>query len=421
MSELLRPITALLLSAAILLMGNGLLTVLVPIRADIDGFGDFNIGIIGAAYYCGLLVGCLLCPRVVASVGHVRSFAAFTAIFTLAPLVQAIFPVSVVWWGLRFLTGICFAGLTMVIESWLNGASSNATRGSVLSIYTVINLTVVAAGQMLISLGNPGDFQLFSLVAVLVSLAAVPVALSRAVAPRPPQIARLRLAWLYRISPVALGGCMVTGLTNGAFWSLGPVFAARAGLSSTSIALFISAGVIGGALIQWPAGYASDRIDRRRVILVGSVLAVAAGLLLFFSFGTPLPTMLLLGFLYGGAAIPIYAVSVAHANDFTDRDDAVDVSSGLLLSYSVGAVVGPLIASAAMSQWGASTLFLYTAVVHVLFTAFVALRIRERVAPPPAEREEFVALPRTSQAVFGLDPRMGEAEADAAAGPPKAG
>lgn len=412
MSELLRPITALLLSAAILLMGNGLLTILVPLRAELQVFLPLEIGVLGAAYYAGLFAGCILCPPAVARVGHVRSFTAFTALATIIPLLQAIFIEPIAWWFLRLLSGICFAGMTMVIESWLNGATDNRTRGSVFSFYTVLNLTVVAVGQMLIGVGDPKDFQLFSLVAILMSLAAVPVSLSRAVAPAPPERARLRLLWLYRLSPVAVAGCLVNGLTNGAFWSLAPVFATRAGLPSTAVAVFMSVAVIGGALVQWPAGYLSDRIDRRRVILgvtaasalAGALLAAGAG-----SWGTGV--IMALGFAYGGAAIPIYAISVAHANDFATREDSVDVSSGLLLTYAAGAVIGPLIASAGMNLWNAGMLFVFTAAIHSAFSLFVVLRIRAGRTAPAETRDEFVAVPRTTQAVFALDPRTPESEA----------
>lgn len=405
MSEIVRPITALLLSTAIVLMGNGLQTVLLPVRAESEAFTALQIGIMGMAYFGGLLAGCFVCPAAVARVGHVRAFTAFTAIATLSPLVHAIHPDPAAWWGLRFLTGVCFAGLIMVIESWLNGAATNKTRGMVLSIYTVINMTVVAAGQLMLILADPRDFQLFSLVAILISLAAVPVALSRAATPHVPRTARLRLGWLYRISPVGMAGCLVTGLANGAFWSMGPVFAARAGLSVTWIAFFMTAAVLGGALFQWPAGTISDRTDRRRVILVMAAVAVVSGILLSVTAGRSAGALLVLAGLYGGATMPIYAVSMAHANDFVEREDVVDVSSGLLLTYAAGAVAGPLIASVAMEALPTGGLFAYTAIVHAGFVGFVALRMRERAAPADEQRDDFVSVPRTTPAVFNLNPR----------------
>lgn len=406
MSEILRPITALLISAAVMLTGHGLLTLLVPIRAELESFSAIELGITGAVYYTGLLAGCFLCPLAVARVGHVRSFTAFTAVATIAPLLQAIIIAPLPWWGFRFLSGVCFAGMTMVIESWLNGAADNRNRGSIFSFYTVINLTVVAVGQMLIGVGRPSSFELFSLVAILMSLAAVPIALSRSMAPPPPETARLRLVWLYRLSPVAVAGCLANGMTNGAFWSLGPVFAARSGLSSTSIAIFMSMAVIGGAIVQWPAGYLSDRVDRRRVVFVAAAAAAAVGVLLAGGIGAIGSTVLLgLGFAYGGAAIPIYALSVAHANDHAARKDSIDVSSGLLLTYAVGAIVGPLVASAAMALWSAKALFVYTAAIHGLFALYAVVRMRGRAALPPDRRDDFVAVPRTTPAIFSLDPR----------------
>jgi MFS family permease len=197
-SSPLRPVNALLLGAAVLQMGNGLTVALLPLRADADHFTQLEIGVLGSAYFAGLMIGCLLGPAVVTRVGHIRSFATFTAIASLTPLLHAIFPSPPIWWLLRALTRTCFAGLFMVIESWLTGVASTQTRGRVLAIYTIINLMVVSLGIQLIQLGDPRSFELFSLIAILFSLAAVPVALQTSTAPEPPRRAKLRIAWLMR-------------------------------------------------------------------------------------------------------------------------------------------------------------------------------------------------------------------------------
>ncbi len=219
MTALLRPVTALLLSTAILLMGNGLNSVLLPIRALGDHFTRLEIGLVGSAYFAGLMLGCLVCPAIVARVGHIRAFAAFTAIVTITPLGHAIASEPAVWWALRALNGFCFAGLFMTIEGWLNAVSSVESRGRVFAAYTMINLTVVTAGMQLMNLGSPMSFELFSLVAMLYSLAAVPIALTRTSAPAPPRRARLRLLWLLGISPAAMLGSLFSGLANAAFWA----------------------------------------------------------------------------------------------------------------------------------------------------------------------------------------------------------
>ncbi|MCB1546405.1 MAG: MFS transporter, partial [Hyphomicrobiaceae bacterium] len=278
MSTPLQPVVALLVSAAVLLMGNGLLSVLLPVRAGLDAFSQLDIGIMGSAYFLGLVIGCLVSPGIIARVGHIRAFAAFAAVATVTPLCHAIFPLPPVWWLLRALTGLCFAGLFMGIESWLNAASDRENRGRVLAAYTMLNLTVTTVGMQLSGLFPARGFELFSLVAVLYSLAAVPVSLTRTVAPTPPRRSRLRLVWLIGVSPAAVLACLFTGMVNGAFWTLGPTYAHAAGLGFEEVALFLSAAVLGGALAQWPVGLSSDRLGRRPVAALVSAAAALAGL-----------------------------------------------------------------------------------------------------------------------------------------------
>lgn len=404
-SSLIRPVTALLLGAAILLMGNGLTVALLPLRADADNFTQFEIGVLGSAYFAGLMIGCLIGPAVMARVGHIRSFTAFTAIASLTPLLHAIFAVPSIWWLLRGLTGICFAGLFMVIESWLNAVASTETRGRVLAIYTIINLTVVSFGIQLIQLGDPRGFELFSLIAILFSLAAVPVALQTSAAPDAPRRARLRIAWLMSISPAAVLGCFVAGLTNGAFWAHAPIYALRGGLPVPEVGHFLALVVLGGAVTQWPIGYLSDKIDRRTVLAIVAALAAACGLGLYFArLGPPL-AIFAFGAGYGSMAYPLHAVCVAHANDLVHRKRAVEVSSGLLLTFASGAILGPFLAAFSVQSGGHGALFLQSAAAHGFIAMVMLLRLFVRPRTRSKPHGDFVATPQTTPAVFDLDPR----------------
>lgn len=404
-SGLLRPVTALLMSVAILLTGNGLLSVLGPIRADAEQFTALQIGAMGSCYFAGLMVGCLLWPRVIGEVGHIRAFAALTAIVSVTPLAQAVWPVPVAWWALRAINGLCFAGLFMVIESWLTGASPPQTRGRVLGVYTMINLTVVTCGMQLISLGEPRSFELFALTAAFYSLAAVPVALAPRSAPQPPRAAKLRLAWLWTVSPAAVVGCFATGLANAAFWTLSPIYAKGAGMAIGDVAHFLTAVVLGGALAQWPVGRVSDRAGRRAVAIVMCALSALAGLALFAAARGGKGTILMVGSLYGASAFTVYTLCVAHANDLVHRKRAVEVSSGLLLVFSMGAIAGPLAASLMMREVGHGGLFLHSALAHFLIVLMMAFRARRRPKLPIERHEPYVVVPRTTPAVFDLDPR----------------
>ncbi len=408
MTKAFAPITALLLSVALLLMGNGLQGTLLPVRANIEAFTAIDIGILGSAYFLGFLSGCLYGPRLIRRAGHIRTFAALVAIASCVVLLHSLFLSPALWWGLRALTGFCFAVLYMVIESWLNEKSTNETRGFVFSLYTMINLTVITIGQLMLVLDRPEDFQLFILASILVSLAAVPVAMTKAEAPAAPQSVRIRVFHLYRLSPVGVIGCLVVGLANGSFWALGPVFAQNKGADTWGVAVFMSTAVIAGALGQWPLGRLSDKMDRRRVIIAAACGSALAGLAFVFWAPPGVPQLLALVFGFGLFAFPIYGLCVAHMNDFVAPDGYVEAASGLLLVFAIGAVIGPLVTSTLTRFFGPDSLFAVTAATQLCLAAFALHRMRRRKTAPLEEHVTFGEALNLAQTVSTVDVLPGE-------------
>lgn len=415
------PITALLMGAALLIMGNGLQGTLLPVRANIEAFSATEIGILGSAYFLGFAAGCFYGPRIVHRAGHIRAFAALVAIASCVVLVHSLFLNPYLWWLLRAMTGFCFAALYMIIESWLNEKSSNDNRGFVFSLYTVINLTVITIGQLMLGLDRPEGFPLFLLASILVSLAAVPVAMTRAEAPAPLQTVQIRLSHLYRLSPVGVFGCFAVGLANGSFWALAPVFAQDKGADPWGVAIFMSVAVLAGALSQWPLGRLSDKMDRRRVI-IGSACGAATAGLLFVLWSPPWGTGLLaLIFLFGLFAFPLYGIAVAHMNDYVEPDGYVEAASGLLLVFAMGAVAGPVIASTLTRLLGVDAIFGTTGAVHLVLAGFAFYRMRKRAPAPEEEHVSFSEAMNLAQTVSAFDPAaVEEEEAEEAKGPPAA-
>jgi MFS family permease len=390
MKQVLAPVAALLIGVSILLTGQGLQGTLLPVRAGLESFSTVSIGVMGAAYFLGFTIGCLKGGDLVRRVGHVRVFLAMTALGSAAPLLHGLVVNAFTWGVLRMVSGFCFAVLYVVIESWLNERSTNDNRGTVFSIYVMISLSVLAAGQMMTLLYDPEGWQLFALASVLVSLGAIPVALSTSPTPEQPHSVELDLPRLYRISPAATVGCLTTGFANGAFWSLAPVFTADIAAGTSLAAWFMTSVVIGGALSQWPLGYASDRIGRRKVLLVAAAAGVAIAVLIVSRFsGLDFVSTNLVGALWGAIAFPLYAISVAHANDYAEPDEYVMVSSGLLLMYGVGAVLGPFVASAIMTLTDSSGLYVFTGVMHFALSVFVAHRMLRRESLPEEQHIAF--------------------------------
>ena len=386
----LTPVASLLLGVAILLAGQGLQGILLPVRATIENFSTFAVGFIGASYFLGFTYGCWKGSVLIHRVGHIRVFAAMTAVASAAPLVHGLWIDIWAWGVLRFLSGFCFAVLYVVIESWLNERASDENRGMIFSAYILINMTVLAVGQQMLLLEDPQKLQLFAIASVLVSLAAVPVVLSTTQAPRDLEDPHFDINSLYRNSPTGMLGSLTSGFANGAFWSLAPVFIAAYTQDITLSAWFMTAVVLGGATGQWPLGWLSDRIDRRYVLLgiclAGTAIAATLWLL---AEQLSVPGILGLGFAWGVIAFPIYSISVAHANDWADPDTFVQISSGLLLMFGVGAVTGPFIASAIMTLTGASGMFVFTGLAHGMLAMYVVLRSLRRDQAAEEDQTEF--------------------------------
>lgn len=386
MKHALAPVAALLISVSILLTGQGLQGTLLPVRASLEGFSTISIGLMGAAYFFGFTVGCLRGGELIRRVGYVRVFLAMSALASAVPLLHGLAVQPLVWGMLRMLTGFCFSVLYIVIESWLNEQSTNENRGVVFSTYAMITLTVFAVGQMMTVLYDPTGLQLFVIASVLVSLGAIPVALSTTPSPDRPHRVTVNVRRLYRISPLGTLGCLAAGLANGAFWSLGPVFTLGISGNIAIAAGFMTSAVIGGALSQWPLGILSDRAGRRGVLIAVTVGACLTGVALYLL--TPaltIPGIYLLGALWGALAFTLYTIAVAYANDHAEPTEYVMVSSGLLLMYGAGATVGPFMAATLITTYGQRGLFLFTALIHLLLLGYSAIRVMRR-EPLDAER-----------------------------------
>ncbi|HKJ15948.1 MAG TPA: MFS transporter [Xanthomonadales bacterium] len=389
MKTAIASVATLLLGVAILLAGQGLQTVLLPVRATLEQFSSLGVGFIGAFYFLGFTFGCWKGSELLRRAGHVRAFGAMTAIASAVPLLHGLWVNLWTWGVMRFATGFCFAVLYVVIESWLNERASDENRGTVFSVYIVINMFMIAAGQQLLLLADPAALELFAVASMLVSLAAVPVLMSRREEPQKIQESYFSLKMMYRNSPTGMVGTLASGMANGAFWALAPVFAVAVTQDVSMAAWFMSAVVLGGAAGQWPLGWWSDRIDRRIVLIVSCAGAAVVGVILWHLATQVSPLgILCLGFFWGAFAFPVYSVSVAQANDRADPGTFVMISSGLLLMYGIGAVAGPFLSSGLMMLLGDHALFLYAAAAHLALAGYIGIRMRtDRVYDEEDHRE----------------------------------
>lgn len=389
MLSALPALAALLLGVVFLMLGNGLLGTLLGVRGAIESFSAFEIGLAMSGYFGGFALACLFGASIIERVGHIRAFAAFASLAAAAAVIHSVLVDPYSWIVLRGLTGACFAGLYMVIESWLNDRIPNNQRGSLMAIYMILNLGSIAAAQQFLNIADPGGFELFILASVLVSLAVLPVVLTKSEAPVPIPTDRMWFSELYRISPLGTLGTFTTGLANGALWGLIPLAAIRFGLSTASVATLMSLIILGGVVFQWPIGWVSDRVDRRKVIVVASVILVASSLALYFVASRGVEFLFVLGFVFGGMSLVLYPLCAAHTNDRVSGSERVPVIAGLLLVFGIGAVIGPLLGALVMEILGDLSVFLYIAGVQALLLIFALLRIRDGEPVLPEDRSVF--------------------------------
>ena len=398
---LIKPtLVPILASAGLLLGANGYLLTLIPLRAQHEGFSETLVGMMGSAYFIGYILASIGTPRLIQRSGHIRVFGSFAVIAAIACLALVLIPDQWVWLVGRLATGMAFAGCSMVLESWLNGLAGRGDRARLLSVYRLVDLGMVTGLQFLVPWLGPDTFAVFAVGAMLFCVALLPVSLSTLSSPAPPESTALRLGMVYRLSPVACIGVITIGLTNGAFRTVGPVFAEAIGLTVDQIALFMSLGIAGGAVAQYPLGWLSDRIGRRTVLIGATAGAAIASILLANTTGALV--FAAIG-LFGGFSLPLYSLSVAHANDFAKPGQFLEIAAGLSLFYALGATVGPLVVAMLIEHLGAQSFFIYNATLHTAFIAFVLYRMQRRAAVPRAMRRRFVGLLRTSTELYRRD------------------
>lgn len=407
MRQTLSALGALLFAAGILFVGGGLQGSLVAVRANGEGFSLALIGAMMSVYSIGFVLGCQWTPRIVKNVGHIRAFTALASIASGVAMAYVLLVDAYAWLIMRTVSGFCFAGVAMIIESWINERTTNALRGRVLSLYRIVDLGGLTIGQLFLSLADPDTFVLFAVVSILVSFSLVPVALTTSAAPQPITSSRLDLRRAFEVSPLAVVGTFLVGLASSSFWAIGPVYVQNLGFETWLISAFMSAVILSGAVAQWPIGALSDRVGRRKLTVLTALVASGAGVFLAV-FAPAGPAWLLGGAaMWGFCAMSLFSLFVAQANDHARPDEYVPLNAGLLLLYGLGAIAGPLLSATAMDWFGTRALFGYTAVVHAAIVAYGLWRMSRRDSLDPEQQDQYQPVVQTSPVIFELAPHPG--------------
>ena len=368
---------SLFVGVGFIMLAYGLQSSVLGVRAVIEEFSALTTGLLMTGFYAGFFFGSLVTPPLIARVGHIRVFAGLASLASSALLVHPIFLEPVTWASMRLVAGFSYAGLYVVIESWLNEASDNSSRGRLIAVYSVVMQGSIAVGYLLLNVGDPGGFALFTLASILVSLSLVPLTLGYRSTwnSDPPEPMALRQ--LVRTAPFGVGCAVLIGAAHAIFYSMGAVYGRIVGWTLPEISVFLAAFLLGGMLLQWPIGTLSDRVDRRWVILVCGAVATA-----FCAMGAWLMTtqideyaLAIVTMGMGGFSLPIYGMCVAFVNDHLKRSQIVAATSLVILLIGAGAAFGPALAGLIMDVAGAPGFYLSLGVLHAAVAAAAVLNL----------------------------------------------
>jgi MFS family permease len=385
---------ALFLSVILLQLSSGGVGPLDVLSGTQLGFTSGQIGLLGSAHFLGFFIGCWWAPRLMGSVGHSRAFAAFTASGGIGLLSHMLVIDAYAWALMRVATGLCIAGCYTVIEAWLQAKLANETRGRAMGIYRMVDISGSLAAQLLIGVLAPASYVSYNILAILCCAALLPLTLTTSTQPDTPAAPRLRPMLAWRLSPLAVAGVVVSGVSGAAFRMVGPLYGTEVGLAANQIALFLAAFVLGGALAQWPAGWTADRYDRRVVLIWFSAASFLACYITIALPGFGTAGIYGAAFLFGATSFPLYSISAAHAHDWAADEQRIELSAALMFFYAIGATLAPLVSSTLIAAYGPAALFYFISVSHLLLVIFGLVRMRRRA--PSGTRKPYVWIPRTS-------------------------
>ncbi|SLN22236.1 putative MFS-type transporter YcaD [Roseovarius albus] len=401
---------ALFLSIALMQLSSGGVGPLDALSGIALHFTTAQIGLLGSAHFLGFFIGCWWAPRLMGAIGHSRSFAAFNALGALGLLMHMLIIDAYAWAIMRMASGLCVAGCYTVVESWLNAKVTNDNRGRTLGMFRIVDMGASLMAQMLISVLAPAHYVSYNILTLFCCAAILPLILTRASPPSVPKAPRLRPMLAWQCSPLAAAGVVVAALSSATFRMVGPLYGQQVGLEVGQIAYFLAVFVLGGALAQYPVGWLADKYDRRKVLIALSIAAIICCILTALSHDLSTTGVLLTAFFFGLTSFPIYSVSAAHANDFADSSQRVELSAALMFCYAIGAIASPLLASNLIEMFGPPAMFAMIAVGHGLLIVFGLGRMRAR--PTRGDRTRYVWSPRTSFLIGRLTSSSRDDEAE---------
>ena len=398
LSTVIRSTWPLFLGILFIGLGNGLQGTLSSWRADFEGFSVLTTGLIMSGYFIGALASSMLSPKQIEKTGQIRTYAAYASIASTAILIQILFIDPPVWFVARFLSGFCIAGIMIIVEGWLNSISSNKNRGQIFSIHMIVVWAGLALGQGLFVVDDPAGASLFLLASILLSVSLIPILLTEIKAPETEAQESLGLRALWKASPSGVATIGLSGLASAGFFGVGTIYAVKAGFSVSETALFMTLFIGFGAVSQWPLGWLSDKIDRRKVILLCCVSVISICIVLA-SFEFTNTILLILSALVGAFTLPLYSLAVAQANDRLEPKQMISASGTIVLVFSVFAALGPFTMSYFLELFEMFGFMLYMGIVHLVIAVTVLMMMMITQNVEESEQTDFQVMGQGPSAV----------------------
>ncbi len=392
--RLLLSLAALLLSITLLQLSSGAIGPLDVLSGLEAGFSKTQIGLLGSAHFLGFFVGCWWAPRLLGTVGHARTFAVFASCGAIGAIAHPLIIEPTFWAILRIMTGLCVAGCYTVIEAWMQAKVTNESRGRVMGVYRVVDIAASSGAQVMIGVLEPASYVSYNILAIFCCACLFPLTITSSQQPETPPATRLRPIRTALTSPLGVAGVVVAGLTSASFRMVGPIYGQEIGLTVSQIGYFLATVLLGGAIAQFPVGWLADKYDRRWILIGLSVSSVVVCVFITSFLMASLWSVFISAALFGIATYPIFSVSAAHTNDFTQPSEAVEVNASLIFCYGIGAIFSPLITSSLIERFGPSALFVFIAVAHVVLLGFSWYRMHAR--PTRSRRTRYAYMPRTT-------------------------
>ncbi|WP_192181992.1 MFS transporter [Mesorhizobium amorphae] len=394
-------IASVVLSMALIAVGNGLMFAYIPVRLGVEGFDPTWAGLIITGLSAGGLAGCILTGPLVRRVGHARAFMVLSALIALSNAAIGAGTYPLLWIAARALYGFAICGLFIVAQSWLNDAVANSIRGRVMAVFYVAYVAGLGVGYATLAAIDIQTAAAPLIGIAFTALSILPVGMTRLAQPPAPQAASVALGRAWRISPVGVAGMLAVGGLSMAISGFAPIHATAKGYSQADVALLLAAMPLGTLILQIPLGWISDRTDRRYVLIAASALAVAAGMLAIGFDGGALAALVVIYIVWDGASESIYSLASAHAADRASKNDMVALSSSLLFAWSLSGFVVPGIVTGLSALYGTQA-FIYVAIVIAsAFCLFVLWRVLTTQPVPTAETGSFA--PMSAQAPLPVE------------------